>query len=334
MAPTESVASAAQTEIPAEPGVPDCVPNRSLAHSLDRCLDPALAEELWRVCDAARWGLTRDEFEQILVDAGTAQKFGLAEISNSTPTPKQQAAFFHGLCVTDLVLARVCARGNERAWEHFIAVYRQPLTRAAIAITGSETLGRDLAEQLYAELYGLNEREGERRCPLLSYRGRGSLMGWLRTTLAQRHVDHYRRTHREEPVENLDEFDAPAPDPVPQTPARELSLLEQAIEEAVSSRDAEERYLLAAYYLDEKTLLEIARVLGVHEATVSRRLHRATDQIRKQILKNLHRNGMNRRQAVEAMGAGRDARGGDLEVDLKKLLQNSQSEAFQEQAAL
>jgi hypothetical protein len=38
---------------------------------------------------------------------------------------------------------------------------------------------------------------------------------------------------------------------------------------------------------------------------------------------------MSRRAAQEAMGA--DPR--DLEVNLKKLLQNSQSEAFQEQAA-
>jgi RNA polymerase sigma-70 factor (ECF subfamily) len=329
MAPTESAASAAETGIPNGTGAPDRVPDRSL----DRSLDRALAAELWQGCDAARCGLTRDEFEQILVDAGTAQHFGLAEASNATSaTPRQQAAFFRSLCVADLALARACARGNERAWEQFIAVYRQPLTRAAIAITGSETLGRDLADQLYAELYGLNVREGQRRCPLLSYRGRGSLMGWLRTTLAQRHVDHYRRTHREEPLwhsNDADEFDAPAPDPLPQTPARELSLLERAIEQAVSGCDAEERYLLAAYYLDEKTLLEIGRVLGVHEATVSRRLHRAADQIRKQILKTLQRSGMSRRAAQEAMGA--DAR--DLEVNLKKLLQNSQSEAFQEQAA-
>ncbi len=323
MAPTESAANAAENEIPKGTGAPDCAPNGNLDHKLDR----DLAAELWKSCDAARWGLSRDEFEQILVGAGTAQNFGLAAASNATPaTPKQQAAFFRSLCVADFALARACARGNESAWEHFVTVYRQPLTRAAIAITGSETLGRDLADQLYAELYGLNVREGARRCPLLSYRGRGSLMGWLRTTLAQRHVDHYRRTRREEPLEELD---APAPDPVPQTTARELSLLERAIEEAVSSRDAEERYLLAAYYLDERTLLEMGRVLGVHEATVSRRLHRAEKEIRKQILKQLQRGGMSRRAAEEAMGA--DAR--DLEVNLKKLLQNSQSEAFQEQAA-
>jgi len=308
MAPTESAASAMSAGIDARPGA----------------MNRILVEELWRACEASSWGLSDDEFEQILVDLATAQNFGLAE--GVVATLHQQAAFFHGLCLADMVLARGCASGNERAWEHFVGKYRQPLIRAAVAITGSETLGRDLADQLYAELYGLTERDGARRCPLLSYRGRGSLMGWLRTTLAQRHVDHYRRTRREEPLE---EVDAPADDPAPQTTAHELSLLELAVKEAVAKQPAEERYLLATYYLDGQTLKQIAQALGVHEATVSRKLQRATGAIRKLVLKNLERGGLDRRAAQDALGA--DPR--DLDVNLKKLLQNSQTEAFQEQAA-
>jgi RNA polymerase sigma-70 factor (ECF subfamily) len=323
MAPAESVASA---EIPALPGA----------------IDPALLEELWSRCDASGWGLSQEEFEQILLEAGTAQNFGRAERTPAThpndpgssihpslgtaAARHHQATFFHGLCLADLVLARACAAGHEGAWEHFVAVYRQPLTRAAMAITGSETLGRELADQLYGELYGLTTRDGQRRCPLSSYRGRGSLMGWLRTTLAQRHVDHHRRSRREEPLE---EMDAPAADPEPETPPAELSLLERATEEAVGERDAEERFLLAAYYLDGQTLLQIARVLGVHEATVSRKLRRVTEGTRKQLLKILQRGGLSRRGAEETLGA--DPR--DLQVNLKKLLQNSQAEAFKEQAA-
>jgi RNA polymerase sigma-70 factor (ECF subfamily) len=287
-------------------------------------MDGRVLDELWRASEAAGWGLERDEFDRIVFEAGTAWNFGLSE--GAAPTERQRAAFFRGLCLGDLVLARACAAGNERAWEHFVARCGQPLIRAAIAITGSETLGRDLADQLYAELYGLNTREGERRCPLLSYRGRGSLMGWLRTTLAQRHVDYYRRNRREEP---LDEMDAPAADPAPETPAAELSQLDRAIEDALRGRDAEERYLLAAYYLDEQTLLQIARVLGVHEATVSRKLKRATEDTKKRVLRNLERSGLSRRAAEEALGA--DPR--DLNVNLRKLLQNSQTEAFKEQAA-
>jgi len=308
MAPTESAANAMSAGIDARPGA----------------MNRILVEELWRACEASSWGLSDDEFEQILVDLATAQNFGLAE--GVVATLHQQAAFFHGLCLADMVLARGCASGNERVWEHFVGKYRQPLIRAAVAITGSETLGRDLADQLYAELYGLTERDGARRCPLLSYRGRGSLMGWLRTTLAQRHVDHYRRTRREEPLE---EVDAPADDPAPQTTAHELSLLELAVKEAVAKQPAEERYLLATYYLDGQTLKQIAQALGVHEATVSRKLQRATGAIRKLVLKNLERGGLDRRAAQDALGA--DPR--DLDVNLKKLLQNSQTEAFQEQAA-
>ncbi len=308
MAPTESIAGAAGAEIAALPGA----------------MDRALVDELWRACDAASWGLAKDEFERILLEVGAAWNLGLAE--GAVATLQQQAGFFRGLCLADLVLARACAGGNERAWEHFVASYRQPLIRAAIAISGSETLGRELADQLYGELYGLAERDGQRRCPLLSYRGRGSLMGWLRTTLAQRHVDHYRRSRREEPLEDVD---AEALEASEETPTQEISVLERAIEEAVEKQPAEERYLLAAYYLDGQTLKQIAQILGVHEATVSRKLRRVEAEIRKQIVRSLERGGLSRRAASEALGA--DPR--DLDVNLKKLLQNSQMETFKEQTA-
>jgi len=287
-------------------------------------IDAALIEELWRESDAAACGLERGEFTEILVRVGTAQNYGQAE--GAIASRQQHGAFFRSLRLADLVLARACARGHERAWEHFLALYHQPLVRAAIAITGSETLGRELAESLYAELYGLTTRDGERRCPLDSYRGRGSLIGWLRTTLAQRHVDHHRRSHREQPLE---EFDAPAVDPEPTEVAGDLAVLSRAVEEALGSRRAEERFLLAAYYLDGRTLMQVGQVLGVHEATVSRRLRRSTDDLRKQILKNLQGFGLSRRAAEEALGA--DPR--DLDLNLRKLLQNSQSDTFQEKAA-
>ena len=70
-------------------------------------------------------------------------------------------------------------------------------------------------------------------------------------------------------------------------------------------------------------------MLGVHEATVSRKLRRAIEEIRKQVLKNLQISGLSRRAAEESLGA--DPR--DLDMNLKKLLQNSQTETFQEQAA-
>jgi RNA polymerase sigma-70 factor (ECF subfamily) len=312
MVPTESVAGAVAAPAPGV-GI----------HALPPPLDPALLAELFRASNASSWSLTPIDCAQILADAAAASNFGMPETQSAAP--QQQAAYFRSLCLPDLVLARACARGHERAWQHFVAVYRQPLIRAAIGITGSESLGRDLADQLYAELYGLTSRDGERRCPLASYRGRGSLMAWLRTTLAQRHVDHHRRTHREEPLES---FDAPAPDATPKPQSAELSLLARAIASALEQQDSEIRFLLAAYYLDGQTMSAIARTLGVHEATVSRTLQRAALNIRKQVLRNLHQSGLSRRAAEESLGA--DPR--DLDLNLKKLLQTSQSHAFSEQA--
>ena len=280
-----------------------------------------LLDTLWRECGAGNWGLGRDEFDNILYVEGTAHNFGLDH--GLPPLRAQQEAFFGDLKLGDLVLARACAAGHERAWEHFVAIYQEPLARAAIAISGNETIGRDLAGALYAELYGLTERDGLRRCPLNSYRGRGSLLGWLRTTLAQRHVDQYRRGHREEP---LDDFDAPSLErPVEKSPVS-LPMMARAVEQALGESDAEERFMLAAYFLDERTLAQIAAVLGVHEATISRRLRRATDAVRKQVLRNLRNLGISKRAAEEALGT--DPRDVELQIDLKTLMQSSRSQSF------
>jgi RNA polymerase sigma-70 factor (ECF subfamily) len=252
--------------------------------------------------------------------AATAERFS----QGKAVSPAELEAHFRGIRLADLVLARACATGNGRAWEQFFVLYREPLTRAAIAIAGNETVGRDMADALYGELYGLSMREGVRRCPLDSYCGRGSLIGWLRTTLAQRHVDHFRRTRREEP---LAEWDAPDPRDGLTSAGEARPELTRAVEEALSERDGEERLMLAAYYLDGRTLAQIAAVLKVHEATVSRRLRRATDDVRKGILRKLQRAGLSRRAAEEALGA--DPR--DMDLNLKKLLQCSQVEPFPEQ---
>ena len=144
MASAESVAGVPETISVAETALPE---SRG-------AMDRRLLDELWCASDAPGWGLERDEFDRIMAEAGISQNFGLDP--GVAATPRQQAEFFRGLRLSDLVLARACAAGNEPAWEHFIAQHRQPLIRAAISITGSETLGRDLADQLYAELFGLN----------------------------------------------------------------------------------------------------------------------------------------------------------------------------------
>jgi RNA polymerase sigma-70 factor, ECF subfamily len=280
----------------------------------------SLVEELWPAAKAESCGLGRAEFCAALIDVGAKCNYG--QPPGTLPDAAQKTAFLRGLRLEELALAQACALGIEPAWERFVAEYRQPLTQAAVAMSGSATLGHDLADALYAELYGLREADGERRSPLASYSGRGSLMGWLRTTLAQRHVDHHRRTRREEPIETMD-VAAPKADGAA-IPSAALERLSGAVARTLERLPPEDRYLLAAYFLDRQTLLQIARLLRVHEATISRRLKRLTSDLRKQLLHHLQAGGLSKRGAEEALGA--DPR--DLEINLRELLQSSQTTAF------
>ncbi|HTM15365.1 MAG TPA: sigma-70 family RNA polymerase sigma factor [Terracidiphilus sp.] len=289
-------------------------------------LEPALLDQLWAESGAASWGLARSDFDRIVLVAALRQNFGLT--AGRVADKREQAAFFSGIKLPDLVLASACADGNERAWAYFMAAYGSQLTRAAIAISGNETVGRDLADAFYAEIYGLDTREGRRKCPLESYRGRGSLIGWLRTTLSQRFIDHYRRRYREEALED-DKHDLSATTSSPELDTAFQRTLRNAIQDALSKLPNEERFLLASYYLDERTLAEIGKILNVHEATISRRLKRATEAVRKELLKKLETSGLSRRAAQEALGT--DPRDLKLGIDLKKLLQHSASEPFSEQ---
>jgi RNA polymerase sigma-70 factor (ECF subfamily) len=285
-------------------------------------LDPAVMDQLWRDSGAGDWGLSRGDFDRLVLLSAMRQNFGLP--SGAIAGKEEQAAYFRGIKISDLVLASACAEGNERAWEHFIRLYRAQLTRAAIAISGGETVGRDLADAFYAELYGLNTRDGVRKCPLASYRGRGSLLGWLRTTLSQRFVDHYRRTFREEALDET--HDLPATISLLAPDSDVVMNLREAIQDALSSQPAEERFVLAAYFVDGRTLAEIGKILHVHEATISRKLRRTTEAVRKSVLKSLEKRGMSHRAAEEALGT--DPRDIELRMDLRKLLQYSAGPTF------
>jgi RNA polymerase sigma-70 factor (ECF subfamily) len=286
-------------------------------------VQPLLFEELWLASQAEAVQLSRSEFAAKLAMVGARYNHGFPK--EAVPSATDIASFFRGLHLPDLALAHACALGRDAAWERFFALYRAPLTEAAIAITGSGSLGHDLADSLHSQLFGLTERNGQRRSPLESYSGRGSLMGWLRTTLAQRHIDHYRQTRRESP---LDAQDPPAP-PTAAAPSPVITQqLQIAIESTLRTLAPESRFLLSSYFLDQRTLRQIAQVMGVHEATVSRKLSRLTADLRKGLLKSLQAAGLSRRGAEEALGT--DPR--DLTINLQSLLQTPSSGPFPDQA--
>jgi len=278
--------------------------------------------DLWRDAEADSAGLGKDELAAILLTLGAKYNYGLPP--GTIATRPEIAVFWQSLQLRDLALAHACALGRESAWQQFMTRYRDTLTQAAISITSSATLGRELADSLYAELFGLTERGEQRRSPLAYYSGRGSLKGFLRTTLAQRNVDHHRRTNRETSLPT-EELLAASPGPTPTEIT--LSRLSEALRITLNALPAEDRFVLSAWFLDRRTLLEISRLLGVHEATVSRRLQRLTAQLHDSLLKTLQAAGLSKTAAQEALST--DPR--DLDLNLRVLLQASQPGTFLEQ---
>ena len=108
-----------------------------------------------------------------------------------------------------------------------------------------------------------------------------------------------------------------------------MERLKNCLAVTLGGLDAEERFVLSAWFLDRRTLLEIARTLRVHEATVSRRIGRLTERLHKELLANLQGAGMSRAAALEALGT--DPR--DININPRGLLQGSSSRAFPEESA-
>jgi len=314
------------------------MPNPKFAES-----GPGADAALYERSGAAVYGVSPEQFAGFLheilrkylppISSANSRDGSLtdSDVTSAHISTEQKAGFCAGLHLEELALARACAAGNERAWQDFITRYRPKLQRMALHITRDAAHAAELADSLFADLYGVNARNGIRISKLVFYTGRGSLEGWLRTVIAQEFVNRYRKQKRtvslEEQTEEGMQFAAPLSDPECTPDRTSNELLEAATDEALAELSSEDRFTLASYYLDGRTLAEIARTLGLHESSVSRRLDRLSTGIRKRILSGLRMQGMSHAQAAEALET--DVR--DLRLNLRsRLMQDSEAKTFPE----
>lgn len=229
-----------------------------------------LIDELFRASRGERWGLSRAAFEAAITESVDAI------CKDRSVPPDEVRDIARRLHVEDLALARACMGGHDEAWQHFMLEHRPALYRCADALDSSGA-ARELADALYADLYGATRAQGR---PLLAYfHGRSSLATWLRTVLAQRHVDAIRARRRTDPLED----GVPVPAGVTaMDPDRAilLPLVDQALRSAIDTLPAKDRLRLRSYHAAGLTLAQIGKLTGEHEATVSRHLARSRKDVR------------------------------------------------------
>lgn len=220
------------------------------------------------------------------------------------PSPAEVESYLESLQLGDLALACACAEGHDAAWEHFVRAYRQDLYAAARAVA-KDANPHELADSIYAELFGLEEKDGKRRSLFAYFHGRSKLSTWLRAIVAQRFVDQVRAAKRTVSLDaesELSEGRAGAP-PFPTSSVgkggpglvdeqdcdrgRLLHVLQSVLQAVLQALEPRDRLRLSYYYVQDLTLAQIGRLLGEHEATVSRKLDRTRADLRKQIERTL-----------------------------------------------
>lgn len=278
--------------------VPSRPPNRKASPTA--VFAPALPELsatidwLYAQGQAARWGLSREHF------AAALERSAEKGLSSEKLAAGKVDAYLRGLHLEDLALATACLENREAAWEHFVTFYRGYLRSAAAAVlrcSASAPEACDLADSLFAELYGLADGSRRERSLFRYFHGRSSLKTWLRAVLAQRHVDAIRAGRR---FESLDDEESKPNAPKsgstvtapPVDPHREryVALFVRALQASIAALDSRDQQRLRLYYSEQKTLAEIGRQLGEHESSVSRNLDRIRLALRRTVEDTL-RNG-------------------------------------------
>lgn len=217
------------------------------------------------------------------------------------PAPGDISTFIDEIQADDLCLIIACERGAETAWNDLVERFSATVRSAARSATSNEDAAEDLAQSIWAELYGLrNRKDGKPASKLAYYSGRGSLAGWLRAVVAQLAVDSYRKQARLVQTEEDVDFDRLALE----TPIAELQTavastghnpeqaisnrfaevdMQNALQTAIKELSSDDRLLVKLYYFDNLRLHEAGKVLGVHEATASRRLTKVHAELRKRV---------------------------------------------------
>ena len=297
---------------------------------------PARLEWFYAQSKAGRWGLSRERF------AASLERSAEKRLASGSLAAEKIDEYLAALHLEDLALASACMENCETAWEHFVGAYRPYLRAAAAAVlrcSSASPEACELADSLFAELYGLTDGARRDRSLFRYFHGRSSLKTWLRAVLAQRHIDAIRAGRR---FESLDDDDAKPPSAQtiqklsqavsvqPADPNRERysTLFVRALQAALAALDPRDEQRLRLYYANEQTLAEIGRQVGEHESSVSRNLDRIRLALRRTIEETL-RNGCPAANGFAAELGLSDAQislcfeyaSADASFDLEKLLE-------------
>jgi RNA polymerase sigma-70 factor (ECF subfamily) len=169
-------------------------------------------------------------------------------------------------------LSRAVARGDEEAFRQLYDAYSDRVLRLAILLSrGDVSLARDVTQEVWLVA-------ARKMKPLQSD---AHLWNWLALVTRQQAARALRHAAGRAGEVSLADM------PDPPAPADADRLLEQCLDAAVQSLEAEDRQLIEWFYFEHLTCEHIAGQLGTTAKAISSRLERARAKLRSLVQRRL-----------------------------------------------
>lgn len=187
----------------------------------------------------------------------------------------------------ELYLCAACALGHQSAYRALEQAYFPPLKLAIQPLLRHRHAVEDVLQDIRGRLLVGNEPK------IASYRGSGSLGGWLRSVAIHAAQDHLRasKLNRQRAQKLVEAQRVNLEGQASWTPASDEHALRRdfigacqwAWHAAVHSLTSVERKLLHHHFVSGLSIDILGELYGVHRATVARRIRRAADHLSQRV---------------------------------------------------
>ncbi len=165
------------------------------------------------------------------------------------------------------LVARCVAGDDRRAFERLVAEYQQPLRRFLLNLTmGNASLTDDLAQDTFLKAY----------LGLKSWQGIARFKTWLFRIAVNEYYGYMRRNREELPDEPPD---IPEGDSLADTASATEARID--VERCLRVLSPNERAAVLLFYLEDKPLKDISRIMDMPDGTIKSYLSRAKAKMSK-----------------------------------------------------
>ena len=180
--------------------------------------------------------------------------------------------------IEDIELAKLCARGDEKARQQLYTKYATYLYALCIRYVSDRELARDLMHDAMIKIF---DTVGK-------YRPTGSLKSWCARVTVNMVIDHMRRSKHMEtvPLEPTQEkIQEPQNEEVAKVPKAELMRMVGELPET-------KRVIFNLFCIEGYSHKDIAEMLDIKEKTSSSLLFKARAQLAENVREYIRRNGL------------------------------------------